>query len=281
MKFIFFLIFSFAALSVSAQDFIVTTNKDTIYCKILKIDSVSVEYQVVKSGIREKNTLPRRFVADFRIAERNQDEINPTNIKWSNPQISRFRWSFAPGYGYRLGKDHDPSGFPQYDELFKQLRNGSSWETEIQYYINSGNGIALNISGVHTSTSGYNVNVPNYGLATRFKLKQQIIFVGPAWAVRHETDKFLFSSCVSFGPLFYTETLIPDFYSMKITGVSFGMNYGIGGEYKISPELAMGLKIGYTFGVTSNFKVEGQPIKSDEPISLSSFFIAMYFSFRN
>jgi len=111
-------------------------------------------------------------------------------------------------------------------------------------------------------------------------LKQQIIFIGPAWAIRHEENKFLFSGHVSLGPLFYAETLIPDNFSLKMTAVSFGMSYGIGGEYKLSPYWALGLKIGYTLGAASNFKIGAQTIKTEDPISLSSFFIAAYFSFR-
>jgi len=280
-KLVIFLIFSFAALSASAQDLIVTINNDTIHCQILKVDSVSVEYQVIKNGIRERNTLPRRFVTDFKIAERNQNAVDPANVKWSVPQISRFRWSFAPGYAYRLGKDPETSGYAQFDRLYERLRNCFSWETEIQYYFNSGHGIALNINGIHSSSSALNVYVPEYGQASQCKLKQQIIFIGPAWATRYEADKFLFSGCISLGPIFYAETLMPDHYSAKMTAVSFGMNYGIGGEYKLSPDWAMGLKIGYTLGTASNFKIGGQTIKSEDPVSLSSFFIAAYFSFRN
>ena len=279
-KIVILVIFSMVVLSLSAQDLIITTNKDTIYCQITKIDSMSVEYQIIKRGIREKNTLPRRYVSDFRIAEKNQNAVNPANVMWSTPQISRFRWSFAPGYAYRLGKDVQSSGYAQFDRLYNRLRNCFSWETEIQYYFNSGHGITLNISGVHSSVSANNLYVPEYGQARQCNLKQQIIFVGPAWAIRYEEEKFLFSGSVSLGPLFYAETLIPDNYSAKMTAVSFGMNYGIGGEYKLSPDWAMGLKIGYTLGTASNFKIGGQTVKSDEPVSLSSFVIAAYFSFR-
>ena len=275
-----FLTFSVAVLSVSAQDFIVTLNKDTIHCQIIKVDSISAEYQIIRNGIREKNTLPRRYVADFKIAERNQNAVDPANVKWSTPKISRFRWSFAPGYANRLGKDPESSGYAHFDRLYERLGNCFSWETEIQYFFNHGNGIALNINGVHSAASDRNVYVPEYGQASQCKLKQQIIFIGPAWATRYEAEKFLFSGCIALGPVFYAETLMPDKFSAKITTVVFGMNYGIGGEYKVSPDLAMGLKIGFTLGSASDFKLRGQTIKSDDPVSLSSIFIAAYFSFR-
>ena len=274
-----FLVILMAALSVSAQDLIVTVNRDTISCYILKMDSISVEYQVVKNGIREKNTLPRRYVADFRIAEKNQDTMNLENTMVPVQQISRFRWSLSLGYANRLGEDVS-SGYTQFDRLYNKLRDCFFWGTEIQYFFNAGNGIALNISGVHSSASGQNVYVPEYGQASQCKVEQRIIYVGPAWATRFETDHFLFSGSLSLGPIFYTELLIPDNYLLKMTAVAFGINCGIGGEYKLSPNWAMGLKVGYTMGTASDFKINGQTGKTEEPISLSSLFISTYFSFR-
>jgi len=266
--------------SASAQDLIVTSNGDSIPCRIIKIDSVSVEYQVVKNGIREKNTLPRRYVTDFRIAEKSQDDGNSATVMSFTPQFSRFRWSFSSGYANRMGKDAESSGSAQFDRLYKKIGNCISWDTEIQYYFNPGNGIALNINGVYSMASDNNVFVPEYGQASQCKIKQQITFIGPAWATRFETDRFLFSGSVALGPLFYAESLIPDNYVAKLTTVAFGVNCGIGGEYKLSPNWAMGLKIGYTLGSASNFKMGGQTITTEDPISMSSLFAAACFSFR-
>ena len=274
-----FAVILMTALSVSAQDIIVTVNRDTIPCHIIKMDSISVEYQVVKNGIREKNTLPRRYVADFRIAEKNQDGANPANVMLPVQSFSRFRLALALGYANRLGEDVS-SGNAQFDRLYNKIDNCFSWGAEIQYYFNSGNGIALNVHGVYSSASARNLYVPEYGQASQCRVAQQIIFVGPAWATRFETDQFLFSGSISLGPIFYAESLMPDRYQAKVTTVSFGMNCGIGGEYKLSPDWAMGLKVGYTMGAASEFKMNGQTIKTEEPISLSSLFISTYLSFR-
>jgi hypothetical protein len=280
-KFIILLIFLSVILSISAQDLIVTANSDSINCQIIRMDSVSVEYLVIKSGIKEKNTLPRKYVVDFKIAESDHDIVNPATDAWSKQeQFTKFRWSIVPGYARRLGKKPESDGYLQIDKKKKKLANCFSWETEIQYYFNRGNGIALNISGVYSSAADLNVDVPKYGQAAQCKLKQQIIYIGPAWATRFETDRFQFSGSISLGPIFYAEYLIPDNISAKMTTVAFGMSYGIGGEYKLSRNWATGLKIGYTIGNASSFKIGGQTIKAEDPISLSSFYIAAYFSFR-
>jgi len=275
-KLVILLAISAAALSLSAQDLIITANGDTIQCQIIRIDSSSVEYQVVKNGIRERNTMPRRYVADFRVAEPG----SPAPVTQSTPKTSSFRWSFSLGYAHRLGEDQS-SGSASYDRLFKKMKSCFSWETEIQHYFNRGNGIALNISGVHSSVIERNVYIPQVGQFSKCELKHHVIFVGPAWATRYEADRFLWSGNIALGPLFYSETLIPDNTPLKATATAFGMSYGIGGEYKASPEWAVGMKMGFTVGSASNFKVAGKTVKADEPVSLSSFFITTYFSFRS
>ena len=86
-KCIILFVVSMTILSVSAQDLIITTNKDTIQCRITKIDSISVEYQIIKSGVREIITLPRKYIADFRVAENenNQHAESPANVMWPTP----------------------------------------------------------------------------------------------------------------------------------------------------------------------------------------------------
>ena len=191
-------------------------------------------------------------------------EFNPAYTQLFTPQITRFRWSFAPGYAYRLGKVPE-SGYAQFDRLLKRLKNGFLWETEIQYYFSRKSGIAINISGVHSSVQGSNVLIPEYGQAERYEQKQQTTYIGPAWVARSETNRSLFYSSISLGSLFYTETQILDNIQKKTTASAFGINYSLGGEYKLSPNWAMGLKIGYTFGAAFNFKTGGQTFKTEEP----------------
>ena len=64
-KFVFFWVFSIGALSVFAQDLIVTTNNDTIYCQIIGVDSISIEYQVVKIRYQRKKHFATKICSRF------------------------------------------------------------------------------------------------------------------------------------------------------------------------------------------------------------------------
>ena len=278
------LVISVASLPVVAQDLIITTNNDTIYCKIIKVGDASIEYQVSAGGVVEQIMMPIGYVAEYRITEQHQNFVQPANIVWSTPQYSKFRWGLGLGYAYRMGKDPEPSGSWSFDELHKGIRNGFSWETELQYYFNQSNGIALHVSGVHCSVSGENIQIPTLGRASTVQIKHRIVFVAPGWTFRHgfNSNNFNIFGTVALGPVFYAESLIPDNITIQATAVSVGLSTGFGGEFVLSPNFAMGMKMGLTQGSTSKFKLpNGQTLEMDDPVSLSSFIFSVYFSFRS
>ena len=314
-KFFVLMIASVSVTSLSAQDLIVTLFRDTIPCQIIKMDSISVVFQTVKKdGTREGRTLARQFVTYFRMGEQNvanpaeietteekpvitdsavmtgsRPEItNPVSLPRSKPEFTTFRWAFAAGYAKRLskipeikhGKNED------YVELFRKFTNNFSWETELQFYLNKRNTLGLNVSGVHAGVSpSGNITIPGFGDFYNFKLRQRMIYVGPAWAKLYETNRFLFSSSLSLGVLIYTETQWPygtaSSFSEKKHSVAGGINCGIGGEYKTSSNSAIGIKIGTTLDSVSLFKIGDLNFKSQIPVSRSNLFFAAYFSFRN
>ena len=279
-RLIVFLIIFVAALPVSAQDHIVTTGRDTISCQIIKMNSDSVEYLIIINDIITKRTLPRKYIADIRIAEK--DIVKMAEPSFREPQISRSRCSFAVGYVRRLGEDPKPS-----DKLFEIRKDCFSWETEMQYYFAKGVGIAFQMNGVHS----FAFDIGNYGYDSAFesKVKYRIIYVASGWVVRLESDNCIFYGSFSVGPVFYTEKYgtksNPEgvtFSSSKITAVSTGISYGVGGERKLSPGSALGMKIGFVHGKSSNFKYNiGQTFRTEVPVSFSSFILTTYISFRS
>jgi hypothetical protein len=315
MKNLYILIFvSVLTTSLHAQDLIITVTRDTIRCKIIEMDSISVKYEAVKeNGKKTFGVLWRGFVSDFRIEQKKvvshaeiedrpeitsfveiEDTVSkpefktPTIIERSKREYTTFRWAFAPGYAKRLSKIPElKSGNDTYVGLFKNLTNGFSWESEMQFYLNKKNALALKVSGVHSSVSKdrASVNIPDFGEFYNYKLKQNIIYVGPAWAKLFDTKHFLFSSSLSLGALFFVETQYPYGSSAmegnKKRSVAGGINYGIGSEVKVSHGCAIGLKLGVTLDTVSMLDFGSHNFKSQIPVSWSSFNLAAYISFRN
>ena len=303
-----FMVATLLATSLSAQDLIVTSFGDTIPCKITKMDSISVTYQIIKKdGARETGILARQFVSDFRIEQKNVSspiDIENTEAKTIvtdstatmvfRPEITRLvevtgtkqefatiRLGFAPGYAKRLSK---MAGKGAYTDLYDKLTNGFSWGADLQVYINKGNGIGLNVSGVHSSASvNDRIVIPKFGNCIDLKVKQRMFYIGPAWTKLYATNHFLFTGNLSLGALFFTEK--HDRYGTGTFednhSVAGGINSGAGIETKISSVCAIGLKTGVTLDSVSLFNIGDQSFKPIIPVSWSSFYIAAYISFRN
>ena len=294
--------------SLSAQDLIVTSFGDTILCQITKMDSISVAYQIVKKdGTRETGILARQFVSDFRIEQKNvsspidienteakpivtdstetmsfiPEMIRLVEVTGSKPEFTTIRLGFAPGYAKRLSK---MTGKGDYTGLYEKLTNGFSWGADLQVYINKGNGIGLNVSGVHSSAFVKDrITIPKFGNCIDLKMKQRMFYIGPAWTKLFETTHFLFTGNLSLGALFYTEK-----YDQYGTGsfqyehsVAGGINFSAGVETKISHGCAIGLKTGMTLDSVSLFNIGDQSFKPIVPVSWSSFNITGYISFRS
>ena len=310
---------SVLATPLFAQDIIVTAFGDTIQCQIIRMDDNSVTYQLVRNDGSLGGTaiIARQFVSDYRFEQKNvesHEEIEELEAKQENagttantgsnqiiistygitkpkPEYTTFRWAFAAGYARRLSKIPELKGElknnKNYGAVFENLVNGFSWETELQYFFNKNHGLALNVSGVHAFASQNGTTTIPRAYRQYFydlKLRQSMIYIGPAWANKFEIKNFLFSSSLSLGFLINSEKHWPNGKDINMDeirhSVAGGINCGIGGEYKISSVYAMGIKIGTTLDSISLFNI-GNINKPLIPVSWSSFVVAVYLSFRN
>ncbi len=263
-------------LASHAQDIIVKAENDTVQCKILQVSDESVRYQTLNNGVLEQHTLPRKYVLAYALGE-NQSNHDATAMP-EKSKLSSFRLAIAGGYARRLGKilkTNDPAA----DQVSRDLANGFALDTEIQYYFNDVYGMALNVNYVRTYGEGQNVHVQDMTISD-YRETQHILFVGPAFAMRYDTRKWLITSSLGLGPLFYTDKMLLNRNELKGTNVSFGMNVGLGAEYKLSSHLAAGLKLSYTVGSVNSLKVNGQKMNFEDPFSLSTLMISAYASFR-
>ena len=321
-----FMFVSALTTSLPAQDLIITALRDTIRCKITEMDSISVKYEIVNGNeVKSVGILWRKIVSDIIIEQKDvathaeiedKSEITsfieiedkpeitnfieiedtvpkpefrtPTVVVKPKREYTTFRWAFASGYAKRLSQIPErKSGNDGYVSLFKNLTNSFSWESEMQFYLNQRNALALHVSGVHSSVSKdrASVTIPDFGDFYSYRLNQSMIYVGPAWAKLFETEHFLFSCSLSLGALFFTEIQYPygtsTLESNKKRSVAGGINYGIGGEYKVLRSCAIGLKLGITLDSVSFFEIGEPSFKSQIPVSWSSFHLAAYISFKN
>ncbi|MDR3287579.1 MAG: outer membrane beta-barrel protein [Prevotellaceae bacterium] len=257
-----------------SQDIIVKTTNDTVRGKILKIDDDNIQYQTSKDNVITNHTISRKYVSTFEVNA--QPEI-VTNEKIKQ---SSFRLTFASGVAFRYGET-ERTGNLQLDNISDELKRGFGIETEIQYFFDKNYGIAFNLNYAKYSATVYGGYIVSHdiGVSKTNKETQTILFLGPAFAMRYDIEKWLFTATAGFGALFFSDniSLVP---KDKATCTTFGLNIGVGAEYKLSKHFSLGLKISSTMGSTKSLYMDGTKYTSSEPLSLSSSMLLAYISFR-
>lgn len=192
-----------------------------------------------------------------------------------------FRLAIGGGYALRLGKIYD-SGDAKLNEMSKKLRHGYTVDADAQYFFKESWGLGINANWVASNTSGSNVTIPGADREiNNYEETQNMLFVGPSYAGRTETEKFLLVSTISVGPLFYLDRMTLDGVAIDAKKTTFGVNAGISGEYKINAKTGLGLKLSYTLGSINSVNVEGQNVEMDEKINISNLMLTAFISFRS
>lgn len=208
-------------------------------------------------------------------------QTSPYQVEYQTPQHYKdFRFAIGGGYAYRMGKI-DKSGDSKIDEMNKKLRHGFTVDADAQYFFNESWGLGLNANYSSANTSGENVTLSGVDQAVNYKETQNVIYVGPSFVGRTESEKFLLITNIGIGPLFFNADM--NFNGRNLTGnkTTLGLNAGIAGEYKVSSKTGIGLKLSYIVGSIENLNIEGQNVKSDEKISVSNLMATVFVSFRS
>lgn len=197
----------------------------------------------------------------------------------STQSYKDFRLSVGGGYAFRLGKVQK-SGDPKLDDMSRKLRHGFTVDADAQYFFKESWGLGLNVNYCSSPTSGDDVNIPNFGHVNKYKESQNMLFVGPSYAARSESSKFLLDTTIALGPLFYMDNINLDGIDGSMSSTTFGVNAGLAGEYKLNDKTGLGLKLSYTLGSINSLKAGGQTVKLDEPMSVSNLMATAFISFR-
>jgi opacity protein-like surface antigen len=118
-----------------------------------------------------------------------------------------FRVAVGGGYAYRLGKIEETSD-PEIDDMNKKLRNGFVIDVDAQYFFRESWGVGLNANLCTASTSGSGFTLPGLDQTINsYEETQRCLYVGPAFAARSESDKFLLVTSIGIGPLVFLDDI--------------------------------------------------------------------------
>ena len=189
------------------------------------------------------------------------------------------RLTFSAGYAYRVGDIG--SNEPEADKFARNFKNGFHLDADFQYLFHKNWGIGLLVNHVRHSASAEDIYIPLVSQRlNHYKEAHALTFLGPEIALYEETKKWIWMLSVGTGPIFTHVNMKMNDTEFIGTSVNWGINYGGGVQYKFSYDFAAGIKLSMTGGITKSLKFKEQTVDFDKPISLGSFMLSAYCSFR-
>ncbi|AGA78878.1 autotransporter protein [Echinicola vietnamensis] len=224
-----------------AQDLLVTSEGDSISCKITSIENGTVHFTLDRNGQTVQTLMPPQKVSTFEEGFYTKKNQKPA---LSVPRQRPWRLGISSGYGRRLSKTHESLAGTSYA---RGLKNGYHITLEGQYFFPSETGIGLVYSSFHAKSESQSLMDDI-----------TISFLGPTLYAKMPSgnnNSFLLGG--SFGYLSYKDQAYShsngDFTLKGATlGAMLDATYDIG----LSENLALGLGLSVTSGVIEKITIE-------------------------
>ncbi|MGC3976815.1 MAG: hypothetical protein QM751_00370 [Paludibacteraceae bacterium] len=240
-----------------AQDLIITTEGDTLNCKITKIKSGYI-YFTFKHKDEIRNTLlPDNQVKSYQLKYYQAAEVPEKTVK-SKEIYPRFRGAINGGWSYRTAKvsDNTPSGLEQY---MNNLKSGFHYGLDGAYYFSELLGVGIKYNNFNSKNKMDDIQLRfSDGTYVNGELSDNISinFIGSFFSMRflNSTKQNCFLINWGMGYLgYYDKAVLIDNYSMS--GSTFGVTLDIGYDIGLSKNLALGLQLSYTSGTLTQYKL--------------------------
>ena len=210
-------------------------------------------------------------------------DVNPQHeVEYQEDlKIKDFRFAIAGGYAYRVGSI-DKTNEQIIIDMSKELRNGYTIDADAQYFFKETWGIGLNANMASFSTSvNGSFTMPGIdGTINSYIESQRVLYVGPSFATRLESEKFLLLASIGVGPIFFMDNITINGLEFNGKQTTLGTNITLSGEYKLNNKMGLGLKLSSTGGKIDSVNLNGQNVKTVEDVSLANFTASVFLSFR-
>lgn len=272
-----FLLFLASSTFVYSQDLVVTSEGDSLNCKITKIKENSI-YFTFKHKDEIRNTLLPLVQVKYHQHNFYQIAVVPANKIISNEIYPHFRVAINGGFSYRTAKlaDDIPSDFENY---MKELKYGYHYGLDLSYYFSEQLGIGIKYSIYKSKNEIDNISVTRPDGSTQYgKMSDNISinFIGPFISTRllNANKKNGLLMNLGIGYLGYKDyTVLVTDYTIK--GSTLGLCWDIGYDIGISKNLAIGFQLSYMIGTLTQYDISDETttktvkLKNDNRESLS------------
>ncbi len=193
-----------------------------------------------------------------------------TSVKPSGKNITQkpivkhdSRFALNAGWGWQTSKIPDNAAQFEKDYL-NELKSGSQFGLEYNYFVNQSTGIGLLVNLFHSSHSVYasaqlaNGTIVNGTLSDNI----DILYIAPniTWRILSPTKKNAFLLGVSIGYMNYNNQASFN-ETMTLNGGTLGFSYDLSYDYGISKSTALGIGFSWKIGTLSSVDVTQNGVK--------------------
>nr|WP_321453405.1 DUF3575 domain-containing protein [uncultured Carboxylicivirga sp.] len=252
-KVILFLLLT-VGINTFAQDLIVTTQGDSINCRITK-EKGDYIYFAFKQNDEIRNTLITNSEVKYHQLNYFEDsQVKDEDLK-KKVDYQQLRIAINGGYSYRTAKlsDEIPSDLRDY---VKKLKNGYHLSGDITYFFSEPLGAGLKLSYFNASNSVHVISPESTGY-TSVEMSDDIdiFFIGPSINTRfydkNKRNAFLMSMAIGY--MDYTDNgrLVN---SVKISGSTLGVSFDMGYDVYLSDNFSLGFQLGFLAGTLNTIE---------------------------
>jgi hypothetical protein len=242
--------------ALNAQDLIVTTQGDSIRCKITSVTAERIRCLVVHNDELRKVKIP---ASQVKSSEKDYyTRLAARGIQTQNPKSKLSRITVSPygGLSYLIARvsPEVPAAFKQY---IKELKSGYHFGADATVFISERTGVGLKYANFGTSNEAFVSGTDPSGTTQTGIMRDDITiqYIAPVLASRtvFRNQTTILNTGFSLGYLSYENnaTLIDQF---KLTGSTVGVGFSFGLENKLSKNLGLEFGLGMIAGSLSQFE---------------------------
>ena len=255
IKPILILAFLSLVLFAKAQDRIITTQNDTINCKISKVTSSNIFFTLKSGSVITKGKVDRSTVLSYYSGNSGVDE----NTGFIAPVSSRWRLGLSGGLNDLTASSSEAEtalvqqGVKKQDaeSYYNDLKLGQSGGADLHYMVTKMYGIGMIYKFYSTNSMIESFFDPQDGVNLIFGQMNEKIYVHYT-GLSFYSEQFLkanpklkLSSYYSMGMAFYRDEAIVVNSPFLLTGKAFATNLDLGLEYFVFPRISVGINVSY------------------------------------
>lgn len=238
------------------QDLILTTNSDTINCRITKVEPYYIYFTFLKDGKAARTLIDREQVQYFSKNYFSHSEL-PVPIQ-SHGDFQKFRIDISGGYSYMTAPIHS-SVDPGLRSYLKELKSGRHFGAAMSIFFSESVGLGLNYSYMNTRNgadiSSYDAETGNvyYG---RLVDDITIQFFAPSLNTRILFGKndMAFNANLGIGYVAYENEAVV-FDAMYIKAGTAGILFHLGLDIPVNKNIAFGISASYLSAALSSYTI--------------------------